>query len=445
MKRFIALVMFFLFAGLLYLPIAFAETKFDYGATLRLRQEIWDDVVDLGLSKPDRNFFRLRVSPWIKADFSKDTGIYLRLTTEPKYHLGPFKPNVPRNDDRLDEDELVIDNLYFAAHNVFGLPVDLKIGRQDFLGPDTYGEGFLILDGTPGDGSRTFYFNAIKAKVKINPENTIDLVYISDPRKDIYLPTLYTPPDKKQLTASNEQAFVIYSKNKVSKNFLIEPYYIYKREKEIGSTPKLKLNTLGARAVFTIESWRFGGEFAYQFGEYTGGRDRTGNGGYIFVGRKYENVALRPEFDIRYIYLSGDDPNTTDHEGWDPLFSRNPYWNEVYIYHLPAETSKDSGPIPGYWTNLSLLKFAVKLNFSAATNLSLSYQYLWAPEKTASTVPLFTNDSHNRGHVGTAILSHKFSKNLDGMLQFEIFSPEGFYSNSASTAKFFRWQLMYKI
>lgn len=445
MKRIVASVMFVLFFSILYLSVAFAETKFDYGATLRLRQEIWDDVVDLGLSKPDRNFFRLRISPWIKADFSKDTGLYMRLTTEPKYHLGPFKPNVPRNTDRLDEDELVIDNLYFDANNIFGLPVDLRVGRQDFLGPNTFGEGFLILDGTPGDGSRTFYFNAIKARVKINPENSIDLVYISDPKKDIYLPSLYTPPDKKQLTASNEQAFIIYSRNRLSQNFLIEPYYIYKREAEMGSTPKLKLNTIGARAVVSIDSWKAGGEFAHQFGEYTGGRDRTGNGGYIFVGRKYNNVALKPEFEIRYVYLSGDDPDTADHEGWDPLFSRNPYWNEVYIYHLPAETSKDSGPIPGYWTNLSILKFTIKLNLAATTNLDLSYQYLWAPEKTKSTVPLFTNDSHNRGHVGTAILTHKIAKNLDGMLQFELFSPEGFYADNASTAKFFRWQLMYKI
>lgn len=445
MKRFVALVLLSLFVTLLYLSFAFAETKFDYGATFRLRQEIWDDVVDLGVSKPDRNFFRLRISPWINADFSKNAGLYVRLTTEPKYHLGPFKPNAPRNDDRLDEDELVIDNLYLDVRDVFGLPVDLRIGRQDFLGPNTFGEGFLILDGTPGDGSRTFYFNAIKAKVKINPENSIDLVYISDPKKDIYLPSLNTPPDKKQLTASNEQAFVLYSRNKLSQNLTIEPYYIYKREAEMGSTPKLKLNTIGARVVYTIESWKMGGEYAHQFGEYTGGRDRTGNGGYIFVSRKYDNVKWKPEFDIRYIYLSGDDPETSDHEGWDPLFSRNPYWNEVYIYHLPAETSKDSGPIPGYWTNLSLLKFAIKLNFTAATNLNLSYQYLWAPEKTKSSVPLFTNDSQNRGHIGTAILVHKFTKSLDGMLQFEFFSPEGFYADNTSTAKFFRWQLMYKI
>jgi len=53
---------------------------------------------------------------------------------------------------------------------VLNLPIDFKIGRQDFLGQ--YGEGFLILDGTPGDGSRSFYFNAIKLTWKINSNNS---------------------------------------------------------------------------------------------------------------------------------------------------------------------------------------------------------------------------------------------------------------------------------
>lgn len=54
-----------------------------------------------------------------------------------------------------------------------------------------YGEGFLILDGTPGDGSRTFYFNAVKASVLIADGHTVDLVYVSDPKTDQYLPSLH--------------------------------------------------------------------------------------------------------------------------------------------------------------------------------------------------------------------------------------------------------------
>ncbi len=74
------------------------------------------------------------------------------------YNLGPYSYPSDKNGHftRLDENEMVVDNLYIKANNVFGLPVDLKIGRQDFLGPDMYGEGFLLSDGNPNDGSRCF-------------------------------------------------------------------------------------------------------------------------------------------------------------------------------------------------------------------------------------------------------------------------------------------------
>ena len=316
-----------------------------------------------------------------------------------------------------------------------------------------YGEGFLIMDGTPADGSRTFYFNAAKATIKFNKNNTLDLVYIDDPKTDTYLPSIH--PDvtgslyvdnKKLLTASREEAIVVYGRSKVTENLLIEPYYIYKTEGEFSTTPKLKLNTIGARVVATVDNWKFGGEFAHQFGEYSNGVDRTGNGGYVFVGRKYENLTLKPEFDLRYIYLSGDDPSTTSkNETWDPLFSRNPYWNELLIYSMPNDQAANGGGIPGYWSNMEILKASLALNFTTETRLDLAYQYIWAPEESGITNALLSNNGKSRGHLPTAILSHKFSKNVDGMVQLEYFIPGNFYKDTADNATFFRWQLQFKI
>jgi hypothetical protein len=432
-----------------------AEVKFDYGASARLRQEIWDDVVSLSTLQSaatrDRNFFRLRYSLWGSVDIDKSYAGYLKLTGEPKYYIGPYKPNVPRNDDRLDEDELVIDNVYFEARNIAGGPVSVKIGRQDFLGPNTYGEGFLIMDGTPGDGSRTFYFNAAKINIVFAKEFNLDIVGIADTRVDQYLPSLHTDDSKKRLTGSNEQAVVVYGRGKID-SFTFEPYYIWKTEKAVSDAAavyqsRLDLNTLGARLIYVLNEWQFGGEFAYQFGEYSNDIDRTGFGGYAFVTRKYGNVDLKPEWDVRYIYLSGDKPGTTDkNETWDPLFSRNPYWNELYGYTLRAETRQYAGLTYFYWTNLELIKAALKLNFTPETNLSIAYQYLWAPQKTSGLDPrMFSNDGHSRGHLPTALLYHKFSKNIDGFLQFEYFIPENFYSNNADDALFFRWQPQFKI
>ncbi|MCL4490656.1 MAG: alginate export family protein [Nitrospirae bacterium] len=454
MKRLTGLLLLVL-VSLLFVSSVYAEVKAGFGAALRLRQEIWDNVVDFKtLNRPDRNFFRLRTSVWGKVDATKDLGAYLRLTNETKYYTGPFKPNAPRNNDRLDEDEFIIDNLYFDAKNIFGLPVDVRIGRQDFLGPDMYGEGFLLLDGTPGDGSRTFYFNAAKATWKINQKNSVDLVFISDPQTDIYLPSMYPAhtgalyaDHKRLLTTAKEDGIVVYGRNKITDSLAVEPYYIYKTEGATSTAARLGLNTIGARVVYAInKTWKAGGEYAHQFGEYTGGTDRVGDGGYVFVTGKFENTPWKPELDVRYVYLSGDDPNTAKREGWDPLFSRAPYWNELIIYSLPNETLRDSGPIPGYWTNMQIYKAGVKLYFTPQTNLGVAYQYLKANESTSGlTAAMFTNRDKERGHLPTALLSHQFSKKVDGLLQYEYFIPGNFYSAQAKNATFFRWQLQVKL
>jgi len=435
------------FLVLLFAFTAYAEVKTDFGASFRLRQEVWDNLVSLDTIQSavakDRNFFRLRVSAWGKASFNKDISIYTRLTTEPKYQIGSYKVNV--KGDKLDEDELIVDNLYTDFKNIFGAPVDLRIGRQDFLGPDGFGDGFLLLDGTPGDGSRSFYFNAARLTWRIAQGHSVDLVYISDTWTDTYLPVLH-PGNKKQLTASNEQGFVVYSKNKLGEAINIEPYYIYKRENAYGATPRLKLNTIGARAVFNQNNWTVKGEFAHQFGDYDGGRDRTGNGGYIFLARKYPQVTLKPEFELGFVYLSGDDPATAKHEGWNPLFSRAPAWNELIIYTLIYETSRDAGPIPGYWTNMLIYKAGGKVSFTQATGLSAAYSYLAADEATRGLNPvMFSNSGKGRGHMIQGMLTHKFNKQFDGFLQLEYFMPKSFYNDNAKNALFFRWQLQYRI
>ncbi len=448
--------------SLILVSSAYAEVKFDYGADFRLRQEIWDDVVTLDRlaltgSGADRNFFRLRTRIWGKADFTDNFGAYVRIANEAKdYALGPYRAFKENPDkDAFDPDEVIVDNFYVDTKKVIGLPVDIRVGRQDFIG--TYGEGFLFMDGTPADGSRTFYFNAARVNVTLTPNFNFDLTYITDPKTDIYMPSIHPAAtgtsfqyvdNKKVLTGSNEQAFLFYGRAKKD-NLSIEPYYVYKTEKPVdGGFEKtsLDLHTVGARLVYVINGWSMGGEFAHQWGEYDDGRDRSGNGGYVYVSRKYDTIMWKPEWDLRFVYLSGDDKNSPDRtKTWDPLFSRNPNWNELMIYTLIPETAKYGGSIPGYWTNMEILKATVRMNFTPATNLALAYQHLWAPESTTGLPSaMFSNSGTDRGHLPTAILNHKFSNNLDGMLQIEYFIPGDFYS-SKDNATFFRWQLNFKI
>jgi hypothetical protein len=478
-KKLLALTIVLCLGCIVFISAASAEMVFKYGAAERIRQEIWDNVIDLKLLRnqpfsaglKDRSFFRFKTSLWGGVDFDENTGLFLKLTSEIYNNLGPYKyPTSDGGVTHLDENEMVFDNLYLKANKVFGLPVDLKIGRQDFLmGPDKYGERFLISDGNPNDGSRTFYFNAAKAKWSINENHNVDFVYITNQWQDRYLPAWRTAiansptyyDNKRILNASDEQAFMVYSRNKISENFTVEPYYIFKKEDEMKTppfpvaTPELDLNTVGAYAVYTSGPWTFGGEFAYQFGEYDGaksaggysGQDREGYGGYLYGKHKFADVALKPELELRFVYLSGDDPDTDKNENWNPLFSRAPSWNELLIYTQIFEVMADSGGIPGYWTNSQLFMAKLSMMVTESTKLALSYQYWRANEEAQPLAPMAAmfDDGKERGHLPTIFIMHKFNKYIDAFLQYEYFIPGDFYGDDAKNAQFLRWQLQFKI
>lgn len=406
--------------------------SFKYGLDFRLREEYLINVLDVqdGIGKDD-DYLRMKLSLWGKYDVSNDVGLLLKLTAEPKYF---FSSGDYGKHQLWTAKEMVVDNGYMDYKNAFGLPIDLRIGRQDFLG--TYGEGFLIMDGTPGDGSRTFYFNAAKATWKINPKNSVDLVYINDFRED-HFPVIND--QHVQTNTSDEEAIVLYGKSKLSDTFSLEPYYIWKRENAYGATPTLKLNTIGARAVYAPDPWKFRAELADQFGKYDeNDRDRQGIGGYAFLGYKFKDVCMTPEVNVGGVYLSGDDPNTKKNEAWDPLFSRWPWMSELYVFTLAKETK-----IVAYWSNMQIYRASLKLDFTPNTNLTFWYNYLRANEDPGITGSIFSNDGKERGQLPQIQLNHKFNKNLSGYVLVEELLPGNFYVDGADKTWFFRWQLQY--
>ena len=331
---------------------AYAEITNTNGLYFRLRQETWDNMFDMNKSdipnanpyaRQDENYWRLKSSVWDKVDFDKQYGLFVKITNEARY----FTTSNTAAQLGLVGDEFLFDNLYVYAKKPAGLPVELTIGRQDFLG--TFGEGFLIMDGTPLDGSRTFYFNAARALVTLNDRYNVDLVYLFTQENDGALPSYsyYNKPpflyDKRPLNSYDEQAAVVYVRGKVTDNVTIEPYYIWKEEETpnastAAANPALRLNTYGLRAVVGFgEGWKARAEYALQSGEYnnTNNTKREGSGGYAYVGRTYDNINMKPAWDLGYITMSGDDQATPNKvEAWDPLWSRYPQISELYSLTL---------------------------------------------------------------------------------------------------------------
>lgn len=441
MKRIIAMLMLTMFVcG----EAAAAMDAFKFGGALRLRQEYWQDVFDMNkdLAK-DENFIRFKTTLFGQYTCPKTGSVlYLRLANEMRYYmLSNSAANQESTGGKVyDMDEGVIDNLYFEKKGLFDGKIDLKLGRQDFLG--TYGEGFLIMDGTPVDGSRTFYFNAAKATYKINPSNSIDFIYLVNLAKDKML--LFDNQRAARATnTSDEQAGIIYGKLKLNDSVSFEPYFMNKIE---FTAPNLNVNTFGARIVDTINpSWKVRGELAMQSGEYDNAAKTkmAAMGGYAYATRSFKETKYSPEIEVGLTYLTGDDVTTPDTvEAWDPLFSRFPSLSELYLLSYLSETG-----IIGYFSNLTMIKIPqVKLQFTKDTSMSVSYNLLTANQNIASAKTMFSNDGKDRGQMLIANVKHAINKNLSGYLWVERFTPGNFYTSSVAPgpATFVRWQIEQK-
>jgi hypothetical protein len=438
---------------------AFAEMTFKWGGAERIRHEYWKNMSDVNNDRQDtRNFFRVKSSIWGQADVNENLGFFGKLTNEFKAYtfFEGASGSVPdksasKKGYHFDMNEIVFDNLYADIKNIFELPVDLRLGRQDFLG--TYGEGFLIMDGTPQDGSRTFYFNAAKASWRVNEKNTLDFIYINNPRDEEFLPVINrleltkasdpTHDDIPQLlNTTDEQGYVLYLKNKDIENLGLEAYYIFKKEDAEGGTKiqskESYINTLGSFAKYDLNSWTFRGQLAGQFGD-DGDEDRSAMGGYGFVDKNFKDKKWSPKASLGYLYLSGDDPSTDKNEAWNPLFSRYPWMSELYVISIASDTNVG---IAGYWTNVSIVRAELSAKPTGKSKISLYYNYLRANENVTSS-PVCSGTGKERGHLPQIKFDYAFNKNISTYFLAEYLIPGDFYVDR-DPAVFLRTELLIK-
>lgn len=440
MRRAILALCAFAVAGAGIPAALFAEPQFKFGFYERARHEYWKNNMDMNNDALDnRNFFRFKTSLSGQADFSKDLGLFLKLTNENKAYAYFGNSTTGNKDFHYDPNEWIFDNFYVDIKNTLGLPLDLRIGRQDFLG--TYGEGFLIMDGTPQDGSRTFYFNAAKASLRADENNTVDFIYINNPRDDTYLPVLNEDKAPQALNTTDEEAYVLYWKNKSLKDLALEGYYIYKREDDDGGrglqAQKGRINTLGSYAKYSFSPWALRAQAARQFGTY-GTNDRTGLGGFVFLDRSFDELVWKPQVSLGFLYLSGDKRSTNKNEAWDPLFSRWPWMSELYLLSMGTETG-----ITGYWTNLQMWRASLVLATSGKSKCTLWYNFLRADEQVAAST-VFSSSGKDRGHLPQARFDYTFNKNVSTYFLAEYLIPGNFYVDSRDGAVFLRTEVQIK-
>lgn len=427
---------------------------FSWGADYRLRQEYLRDVFDFtdddrvvnpGGHKDNRNVIRNRARLWTKFGPFLGTGstevpsglsFYARFLYGPRYYLdAEFGRHYPNP----QWDEVVFDNLYAEWLRIGGGPVSLRIGRQDFL---DFGRGFVIMDGTPLDASRTAYNDAIRATIHFDSiKSTLDLFAADNKgeQDDRLRPLSY---DHLAVNEYDTHALGAYFKYKQIKDTEIDFYYIYAHEKPIDEVMPFSTTRYDARFVKELihtvgtmvqgkvgKNWDYYAELAGQWGEH-GKQSRRASAFSSDLGYTFD-APMKPRIHGGYEFMSGDDPHTGRYEGWDPVLARWPRWTELLGYRSAKEYGR-----PYYFTNNQ--RFVVGAGVKPAKGLTVSfdYSYLRVDEHEPGS------PGHCRGNLFLGVISYDISENLTSRIWAEYFKPGSYFAGDHDPALFLQWQMI---
>lgn len=457
------------------------ESSWDFkaGADFRLRQEIMNNLPGMPGGDPYamttterakyRNQFRIRPRVWFEID-NGPFRLYTRLTDEFRYfpalnakrHAHPY----------YFPDEVILDNLYLEASKleleslkVFGIEsIDFRIGRQDMLerGHSIFGLDRLVAEGTPYDGSRSFYSDMARMTLNFDDTKKLDVFALYDSsRNDLSWGTSGSrgrPLAAINMTDSNDLdewgGGLVYSQQALDGLLPFKLYTMFKRTTKhqtmrpvVRDRPAKEVTLLGFWAEpQLLENWTLELEGGRQFGRILDGNRQAG--GYMaYTELKYHTPFLKeykPVMSAAMTYYSGDRHRTGDDDNdtaWDPMWGRYTQDSEMLVYGTLYENC--------WWSNMIYAKAKLTMNFGPHHAM-----YLYAgPMFAAVQDDLGTRDHDGSMYKGfLSAMRYDFPilcapKGATGLERFEVFGHvvgemfhPGDYFDSSRPAYFVRWQ-----
>lgn len=410
------------------------ESKMDWGGDVRLRSVYFNDIPYKGGTTArgsDNSFQRYRTRLWGELRATDSLTFNARLVNEFRTYQNASK--TPGSSAWNSLDEIVFDHLYFDWSPAGDWTV--RVGRQDLI----YGTGKVILEGTAKDGSRTIYFDAIKASYTGLPDTTVDFLGMYTHGDD---PLAMHSEDRDVVGkgpgqyAGAEAGGGVYLKNNSFEDYPFETYYLVKtKEESIGTHDDTDRHVLGMRIMPQLsDSVDANLEMASQFGEEIDA--------YMIDAQlnwHLSSEGAKPCLGMGWYHLSGDDPSTTKDEGWNPMWARWPQYSELYVYSYDTDGA-------GRWSNISMPHIDFSFHPTAKIQTSCLLGYMFAPEKDSVT------DGRNRGLLATIWNRFTIKENLwtegdklAGHVLIEAMDPGDYYTQEQrhSTAFFGRVELNY--
>jgi hypothetical protein len=395
---------------------------------------------------------RYRARLWDKFKLDENTSINTRFTWEFRQYDKPESAF-----QRTDLDEIIMDNFYLSMKKPFDMPMTAIIGRQDMK----LSEGWLVADGTPSDGSRTFYFDAARFTFDLGEKTKLDAIYISNmPNSDWLIKPINDR--NKIVTQEEEQGAILYLTDKSNADMQVEGYFMYKNNNPVDDIARNQITT-GAKLIQyskKAEIYTLGGAISGPLCDNLGyrveGAVQTGHSASPYTGITANNeterlfaygekstleYSFKDDLDnklhITYEYLSGDDPGTQNVEAFNPLWGQWPQWSELY---QPYITSMEDNLV----SNMHRLDFGHKFKPNKEWEILTDWNLLWADKNTYAGNAKFSEDGKFRGHLLSCWAKYNFSKQLSGNLVGEYFMPGNYYSNAYNDdALYFHFTIQY--
>jgi hypothetical protein len=412
---------------------------FNWGADLRVRNEYFNDLLTLNpnANLHEQDYFRFRGRLWLSVMPLDDLSLNARIVDEVREWMKPAGYTPFKGQSGLDWREGIIDNLNVVWKNVAALPLTVKVGRQDLF----LGDGWLLGDGTPIDGSWTYFLDSARFTYELKDQHTtIDAIgIIQDAHDDAWLPTIN--PNHLLLTEQNEKGAILQVANSSIKAANLTGYFIYKNDSQVAANgDNADIYTLGGRINGPLsDHWKYWVEGAYQFGQKQDPSLKHSDAGAAAASYYHDlnsyginsklsyffKDQLNNQLAISFEMLSGDNPHTGNDEMFDVLWGRWPHWSEIGLYGYAAETRVGQEG--------NLIRFGPTWTFNPIKDLefSASYYALFAmsdvPTREASTT-LFSNQDNFRGHFVSGILKYKFGAHMNGHLWSEFLLPGSYYA-----------------
>ncbi len=391
----------------------------------RFRFEAWDNAVSLDDAANDAAAYgRYRTTIGLVWKAAPNVEVLGKLTNE-------FRVTITPKSQAFGWNEVFFDNLHVRWRIPGRVPFTLTAGRQDI----NLGEGFIIADGTPGDGSRSYYFNALRLDAEIAKGHAITAFASATKPTDRYLPVINPVP--RALAEQTEKALALYYSGSFGKA-RIDAYAVHKTTEANELFPlATRTETYGARLVAPLaKPLGFTAEAALQTGR-NGEASRSAYGAiahfdYDFSGR----LPVLKGLILGGILLSGDDPSTARWEGWDPIFSRWPKWSESYIYTYTRESRQ------AYWSNLSSLYAQLLLDLGPRSDGHIMVMPMGAGHSVPG--PFTAGTGLARGTLTRARLNYKISKFMTGRIIWEHFDPGSFYFPGASSYNWVQVEMIFR-